>query len=54
MKEKSKYNVLEMKDYILSRTKINSTTAIILGSGIGAFADRLKMTTYISYDDKPN
>ena len=37
MKEKSKYNVLEMKDYILSRAKINANTAIILGSGMGRF-----------------
>ena len=54
MKEKSKYNVLEMKDYILSRAKINANTAIILGSGMGAFADRLNNPTYISYDDIPN
>ena len=54
MKEKSKYNVLEMKDYILSRAKIDANTAIILGSGMGAFADRLNSPTYISYDDIPN
>ena len=54
MKEKSKYNVLEMKDYILSRAKINANTAIILGSGMGAFADRLNSPTYISYNDIPN
>ena len=54
MKEKSKYNVLEMKDYILSRAKIDANTAIILGSGMGAFADRLDNPTYISYDDIPN
>ena len=54
MKEKSKYNVLEMKDYILSRAKIDANTAIILGSGMGSFADRLNSPTYISYDDIPN
>ena len=41
MKEKSKYNVLEMKDYILSKASFSADTAIILGSGMGAFADGL-------------
>ena len=42
LKNKSKYNLQNMKDYILSKVSFSADTAIILGSGMGAFADGLK------------
>ena len=53
MSDSSKYNLLEMKNYILSKSKLDVDTAIILGSGMGAFADRLDNPTNISYKDIP-
>ena len=35
-------NLENMKDYILSKVSFSADTAIILGSGMGAFADGLK------------
>ena len=54
VKNQSKYNLLEMKDYILSRAPFDVDTAIILGSGMGAFADRLNNPINISYNDIPD
>jgi len=42
-----------MKDYILSKALFNGDTAIILGSGMGAFGDRLDDLINISYSDIP-
>ncbi len=42
-----------MKDYILSKSRFNGDTAIILGSGMGAFGDRLDDLINISYSDIP-
>ena len=42
-----------MKDYILSKSLFNGDTAIILGSGMGAFGDRLDDLINISYSDIP-
>ena len=42
-----------MKDYILSKVSFSADTAIILGSGMGAFADGLKNLTNIAYRDIP-
>ena len=54
VKNQSKYNLLEMKDYILSKASFDVDTAIILGSGMGAFADRLNNPINISYNDIPD
>ena len=53
VKNQSKYNLLEMKDYILSKAPFDVDTAIILGSGMGAFGDRLDDLINISYSDIP-
>ena len=53
LKDVSKYHLSAMKDYILSKAKFDADTAIILGSGMGAFADRLNNLTNISYSDIP-
>ena len=53
LKDVSKYHLSAMKDYILSKAQFDGDTAIILGSGMGAFADRLNNLTNISYSDIP-
>ena len=53
LNNKSKYNLQNMKDYILSKVSFSADTAIILGSGMGAFADGLKNLTNIAYRDIP-
>ncbi len=40
-------------DYIKKQTDINPEYGIVLGSGLGAFADQLEDKTVISYDDIP-
>jgi purine-nucleoside phosphorylase len=40
-------------DYILSRTKLCPRVAVVLGSGLGAFADELTDPTAMSYSDIP-
>jgi purine-nucleoside phosphorylase len=40
-------------DYILSRTKLAPRVAVVLGSGLGAFADELADSTDVAYSDIP-
>jgi purine-nucleoside phosphorylase len=40
-------------DYILSRTKLAPRVAVVLGSGLGAFADELTDSTDVHYSDIP-
>jgi purine-nucleoside phosphorylase len=40
-------------DYILSRTKLVPRVAVVLGSGLGAFADELSDQTDLLYSDIP-
>jgi len=41
-------------DFIMSKTKHRPKCAVILGSGLGDFADRLENADIISYKDIPN
>ena len=38
---------------IRARAKVDSSVAIVLGSGLGAFADELKDSNAIRYDEIP-
>jgi purine-nucleoside phosphorylase len=40
-------------DYILSRTKLSPRVAVVLGSGLGAFADELTDSTDVPYSEIP-
>jgi purine-nucleoside phosphorylase len=40
-------------DYILSKTNISPRVAVVLGSGLGAFADELTDSTDVPYSDIP-
>jgi purine-nucleoside phosphorylase len=40
-------------DYILARTKLAPRVAVVLGSGLGAFADELTDSTDVAYSDIP-
>ena len=40
--------------FILSKTKLRPKIAVVLGSGLGGFADELKQATRIPYEDIPN
>src|SRR5258708_32559537 len=40
--------------FILSKTKLRPKIAIVLGSGLGAFADEFESATKISYAKIPN
>src|SRR6201987_3658118 len=40
--------------FILSKTKLRPQIALVLGSGLGAFADELTETTRIPYERIPN
>jgi purine-nucleoside phosphorylase len=42
------------RDYVQSRLQIEPRVALILGSGLGAFAETLTDTTAMSYDDIPH
>jgi purine-nucleoside phosphorylase len=42
------------KEYILGAVNITAETAVILGSGLNAYADSLENKFYISYADIPN
>ncbi|HKW66256.1 MAG TPA: purine-nucleoside phosphorylase [Terriglobales bacterium] len=39
--------------FVLARTKLRPKIAVVLGSGLGAFADELEETARISYQDIP-
>ena len=47
-------NIQEAATFIGSRTKLRPTIAIVLGSGLGGFADSLTGVTEISYDEIPH
>jgi len=40
--------------FVLSKTKLRPRIAVVLGSGLGGFADELKQPTRIPYEDIPN
>ena len=42
------------RDYVQSHSELEPRIALILGSGLGAFADTLTATTALSYDDIPH
>ena len=44
----------EARDFIRARTSLAPKTALILGSGLGAFADQLESATAIAYGDIPH
>lgn len=46
--------IKETVDFIKNQTSIVPTTAIILGSGLGKFADHVKDATTINYSDIPH
>ena len=46
-------NIQEAATYIGSKTKIRAKVGIVLGSGLGAFADALTEATAIAYADIP-
>ena len=46
--------ILEAKAYIEKHTKVTPTIGIILGSGLGPFADTLEDAVYIPYDEIPH
>lgn len=46
--------IMEAKTYIQNLTKLEPTIGIILGSGLGPFADTLDDATHITYDDIPH
>ena len=46
--------ISEAAEYIRSRCTIQPKLALVLGSGLGAFADTLEDATVISYDEIPN
>ena len=41
-------------DYILSKTNFKPSTAIVLGSGLGDFADGLEAKATINYSEIPD
>ena len=49
-----KYNVSEMKRFIIDRTEIQASIAVVLGSGMGGFCDRMNDVILIPYKDIPN
>jgi purine-nucleoside phosphorylase len=40
--------------FVLAKTKLRPRVAVVLGSGLGGFADELKQATRIPYKDIPN
>ena len=46
--------ILEAKAYIEKHTKVTPTIGIILGSGLGPFADTLEDAVHIPYDEIPH
>lgn len=46
-------SISEMQEYILDKTGFDGSLAVILGSGLGAFANKLKNTLTIPYGDIP-
>ncbi len=49
-----KTRIKEAADFILSKTDKKPSVALVLGSGLGKFADSLKNSTAISYSDIPH
>lgn len=47
-------NIREAATYVGSKTKLRPSIAIVLGSGLGGFADALTGTTEIPYEDIPH
>ena len=45
--------ILEAKNYILSKTKEIPAIGIILGSGLGGLADEIENGVVIPYEDIP-
>lgn len=46
--------ISEAAEYIRSRSSLQPKVAVVLGSGLGAFADILEDATVIPYDEIPN
>jgi purine-nucleoside phosphorylase len=40
--------------FVIAKTKLRPRVAVVLGSGLGGFADELKQATRIPYEDIPN
>ena len=47
-------NIREAATYVGSKTKLRPTVAVVLGSGLGGFADALTGTTEIPYEEIPH
>ncbi|PHM29044.1 hypothetical protein [Xenorhabdus budapestensis] len=47
-------DILESKSYVESMTNIKPTIGIILGSGLGPFADTLRDAVHIPYSNIPH
>ena len=43
-----------MKRFIIDRTEIQASIAVVLGSGMGGFCDRMNDVILIPYKDIPN
>ena len=46
-------NILETRDYIMSKTGHRPVIGMILGSGLGSLADEIKNPTKIPYSEIP-
>ncbi len=49
-----KYNISKMKQFIIDRTNIQASIAVVLGSGMGGFCDQMDEVILIPYKDIPN
>ena len=49
-----KYSILEMADYVGSRSSFTNGVAVILGSGLGDFSEQIQTPTVIPYHAIPN
>ena len=45
--------IISITDYIKSKTKINPSLGIVLGTGLGAIIDKIDIQTSINYTDIP-
>ena len=49
-----KYSMLEMADYVGSRSGFTKGVAVVLGSGLGSFTEQIQTSTIIPYHAIPN
>lgn len=49
-----RFDVIEATDYILNKISVKPKIGIILGSGLGEFAERLESPTYINFEEIPH